>query len=166
MHNQVNEKYKNIKLLLYKIVNDVYKTLGAGHSESVYQNALCVDLKLNHYYYETERIIPIIYKNFCVGHGRADIIIHDPITHEPIFIMELKAINCILKRNKDNKDTNDKNNAIDIDNNNNKSILTMTGDKCVQQLKSYIDGLNIKYGCVINFPNPPIKEAEIFFYDS
>ena len=53
----------------------VFKELGRGYSESVYQRALCVELQIARIEYDIEIPIVIPYKGHSVGQVRADIIV-------------------------------------------------------------------------------------------
>jgi len=67
------------------IANRVYLKLGYGYSESVYHNAMEVELRAHGIPYETERIIPIEYEGHVIGNLRADLIIDKKM------IVELKS---------------------------------------------------------------------------
>lgn len=69
--------------------NKVFHTLGPGYSESIYQKALSVELRNKMIPHEQESIMPILYEGFCVGHGRADIVV---FTDETKLVIELKAV--------------------------------------------------------------------------
>jgi GxxExxY protein len=67
------------------LAEEVY-TLGAGYSERVYHNAMEVLLRKLGIPYESERIVPITFKDHVIGNLRADIIIDNQI------VLEFKAI--------------------------------------------------------------------------
>lgn len=71
---------------IHKMVNDIYTALGSGHSERVYHNALEVSLRELNIPYESERHVPIYYKQHVVGMARADIIVRRTT------ILELKTV--------------------------------------------------------------------------
>jgi GxxExxY protein len=66
------------------LAEEIYKELGPGHSESVYHHAFEVLLREKGYQYETERILPIIFKGCTIGNFRCDIIVNN-------IIIELKS---------------------------------------------------------------------------
>lgn len=72
-------------MLVRTLAEKIYESLGPGYSESVYHNAMEVELRSHGIPYETERIIPIEYKGHVIGNLRADLII-DKTT-----IVELKS---------------------------------------------------------------------------
>ena len=63
----------------------VFETIGPGHSESVYHRAMEVALRLAGVQYETERVLPIVYRGHVVGNFRCDIVLED-------LVIELKAV--------------------------------------------------------------------------
>ena len=83
-----------------KFADEVFQTLGVGYSERVYQNAMELILRQNGIPYETERIVPIVFKNHTIGNLRADLIVNNEI------ILELKAvkttINSLMKKQAEN----------------------------------------------------------------
>jgi GxxExxY protein len=64
----------------------VHRELGRGFLESVYQNALCVELRLAGINYSTNEPINVQYRQTNVGSFIADILIEDCL------ILELKAV--------------------------------------------------------------------------
>ena len=64
---------------------EVYKVLGAGYNESIYEEALGVELRARKISYEVERNTEIFYKGEKVGIHRLDFILEDK------FVVELKA---------------------------------------------------------------------------
>lgn len=77
------------KELSYAIVGaamEVYRTLGSGFLEAVYQTALAYELKLRNIPYEEQVRLPVHYKSILVGEYIADFVIDGKI------IIELKAV--------------------------------------------------------------------------
>lgn len=72
-----------------KIAKDVYKSLGSGFSEDVYDKAMQVGLRLAKIKYESQKVVELKYKDHYVGEGYPDIIVH--LGPEKI-ILELKAV--------------------------------------------------------------------------
>tara|TARA_R110000765_G_scaffold94625_1_gene178389 strand:- start:33 stop:362 length:330 start_codon:yes stop_codon:yes gene_type:complete len=54
----------------------VYRELGTGFRESIYQEALAVELRELGNHVETERVVPVKYKGSYVGSVRCDIIMN------------------------------------------------------------------------------------------
>lgn len=68
------------------LLQQVYDELGPGYSERVYHNALEVLLREHGIPYETERIIPIVFRGHTIGNMRADLIVNKQT------IVELKSV--------------------------------------------------------------------------
>ena len=75
---------------LIKMVMDcagkIRRSLGPGYLESVYKNAMLIELNKNGLSYEIEKPISVFYENVLVGDFKADIVV------EGILILELKAV--------------------------------------------------------------------------
>ena len=73
-----------------KVIKDIsikiYKTLGAGYHETIYQRAVLAELKSLSIPHEFERVIPIMYNKEYVGSNRADVVIDNK------YVVELKAM--------------------------------------------------------------------------
>jgi GxxExxY protein len=80
---------------LLEATADVMAELGPGNSEAVYQAALEVELRLRNIAFESQRIVPIVYKGYAVGHFRLDLVAWRH-RDEP-FVLELKALNGPLR---------------------------------------------------------------------
>lgn len=50
-----------------KIAKDVYRVLGSGFSEDVYDRAMQVGLRLGKFRYEGQKVVELNYKDHCVG---------------------------------------------------------------------------------------------------
>jgi GxxExxY protein len=72
-----------------KIATDVYRTLGSGYSEGVYDRAMQVGLRLAKITYEGQKVVELKYKNHCVGEGYPDLVVR--LGRERM-VVELKAI--------------------------------------------------------------------------
>ena len=71
---------------LVNLAEQVQNILGPGYSERIYHNAMEVMLRENNISYDTERVIPVYFKNHVIGNSRADLIVNNKI------VVELKAI--------------------------------------------------------------------------
>ena len=67
----------------------IRRQLGPGYLESVYKNALVVELRKHGLSYEIEMPINVYYDNILVGEFKADIVV------EKMLIIELKAVNSL-----------------------------------------------------------------------
>src|SRR5205823_4178742 len=75
---------------------NVHSTLGPGFLESVYQNALILEVRKNGFKAEAERPITVQYDGQIVGAFTADLLVNDSL------IVELKASQRSRKRTKFN----------------------------------------------------------------
>ena len=63
----------------------IYRALGTGFLEKVYENALAVELELRNIKYEQQKPIKVSYKDRIIGEYVADFLVEDKV------IIELKA---------------------------------------------------------------------------
>jgi GxxExxY protein len=68
----------------------VHRILGPGFLENVYQNALCVELKMAGLAFSIEQPIKVMYRGVEVGAYFADVFVEDQL------IIELKAVEKIV----------------------------------------------------------------------
>ena len=74
-------------------VYDVYKELGPGLLESVYEEALCLELEQRGLKVERQVQVPIIYKgNVLKSELRLDIIVEDKVIVELKSVEEMKKV--------------------------------------------------------------------------
>jgi len=78
-----------------KLAKEVFKELGSGYEECVYEKAMEVALRLEKIHYENQRILPIFYKGFNIGQSKPDLVINDKNGKEQI-VIELKAVSAKL----------------------------------------------------------------------
>ena len=74
-----------IKIVMGCAMN-IRRHLGPGYLESVYKNAMLVELKKHSLTFEVEKPINVYYDGVLVGEFKADIIVED------FLILELKAV--------------------------------------------------------------------------
>ena len=87
----MNEQ-SNRRPLSYKIIGaaiEVHRTLGAGLLESVYEDALCIELDERNISYERQKRIRLDYKGKPIGNLIADLVVENRI------IVELKAVRAL-----------------------------------------------------------------------
>ena len=65
---------------------EVHRHLGPGYAESVYENALAIELALQGIPFERQAHFRVDYKGHVIGEGRMDLLV------ERILIVELKAV--------------------------------------------------------------------------
>jgi len=80
-----NKKLEKIK----QIAKDVYKKLGSGFDESVYDKAMQVGFRLAKIRYESQKVIELKYKDHYVGEGYPDFVVNLNGTK---CIVEIKAV--------------------------------------------------------------------------
>ena len=79
----------DISKLIDKVLECAYNVrlaLAPGYLESVYKNAMLIELKMHGLQFETEKPIIVKYKGFIVGDFKADIVVENRL------IIELKAV--------------------------------------------------------------------------
>lgn len=69
---------------------EVHRCLGPGFGESVYENALTIELASSKIVAERQKPIEVKYKEQCVGNFVADLVVDQTL------IVELKAVQTIL----------------------------------------------------------------------
>jgi GxxExxY protein len=70
---------------------EVHRIIGPGYLESVYEEALCVELRLRGISHVRQKKLPVSYKGFVVGEGRLDLLVADSL------IVELKAVEALAQ---------------------------------------------------------------------
>ena len=98
MEETKSETKKDLKNIffhkIFEYSKEIHKKLGSGYKEHIYVSAIKYHLTHDQYNFQTEVIIPIIYKNIQLGYERADIIIYEPYQ----CVLEFKAQNSQLSR--------------------------------------------------------------------
>lgn len=84
-------EYKDLTEKIIGCAYKVYNTLGFGFLESVYENALTIELQKTGLKVEKQKQIKVFYEGEVVGNFRADIIVND------LIVLELKSVESILK---------------------------------------------------------------------
>ena len=83
---------KDITYEIRGAIYDVYRTLGPGLLESVYEEALVYELKLRHLNVQRQKPIPVIYKGVVLNSElRLDLLVEDSV------IIELKSVEDLKK---------------------------------------------------------------------
>jgi len=84
-HREVQE----LNVLTDRIIGcaiEVHRALGPGLLESIYEKALCYELKLKSVTYVQQSLVPIQYKGQSLGDMRLDILVEGAV------VVELKAV--------------------------------------------------------------------------
>ena len=92
--NLINTEDKLKLLELIKIWKNISDVLKKGHQESVYRDAICIDLQIDGIHFNKEETMPVIYKTRTIGQIRADIVLYSWL---PI-VIELKAVSTEIKQ--------------------------------------------------------------------
>ena len=71
------------------MASDIYKPIGSGHPEVVYDNVMQVGFRLEKIKYESQKVIELKYKDHYIGEAYPDLVIH--IGKERL-VVELKAV--------------------------------------------------------------------------
>jgi len=71
---------------------EVSNKLGAGFLESVYENALCLEMTHQGIEFEQQKAISVRYRNAVVGHYIADLLVENKL------LIELKAVSQFSKQ--------------------------------------------------------------------
>lgn len=69
----------------------VHQTLGPGFVESVYENALCIELEKRGICFERQKAVDVLYEGIPVGQHRLDLLV------EKVRVVELKAVSELEK---------------------------------------------------------------------
>ena len=65
---------------------EVHRELGAGLLESIYESALCIELKIRGLKYERQKALPVKYKGNNIGEFRIDLLVENSV------VVELKSV--------------------------------------------------------------------------
>lgn len=74
---------------LVAIAKDVYRVLGSGYSEDIYDRAMQVGLRLAKIKYEGQKVVELKFKDHYVGEGYPDLVVR--VGRDKI-VVELKAV--------------------------------------------------------------------------
>jgi GxxExxY protein len=81
-----NFLYEDLSYKIRGCAFRVYNTLGFGHKENVYQEALASEFEKEKINFEREKILPVIYEGRKIGNYKPDFVVEDKI------IIEIKAV--------------------------------------------------------------------------
>ena len=74
-------------------IYDVYKTLGPGLLESVYEEALCYELEQRGLIVERQKQVPVVYKGVTLKSDlRLDVLVEDKVIVELKSVSEMKDV--------------------------------------------------------------------------
>ena len=72
-----------------EIAQDIFKTLGSGHSEVAYQKAMEVGLRLVPVRFESQKVLELTYRDHYIGEEFLDLVVGEGADR---VIVELKAV--------------------------------------------------------------------------
>jgi GxxExxY protein len=78
--------HKDLSSRVIEAAIAAHSALGPGFIESVYENALCVELAARGVSFEQQKVIPIFHRGVTVGEHRLDLLVED------VLLVELKAV--------------------------------------------------------------------------
>jgi GxxExxY protein len=81
-----DERLDSLARAVVNAALEVHKVLGPGFAESVYEEALAVELNRRTIPFERQLPLTVKYKGFCVGEGRVDLLVGGEL------IVELKSV--------------------------------------------------------------------------
>jgi len=80
----------NVLSTIESSAKEVFDILGTGHHESIYRNALSIELRTRGHRCDMEVPVCVFYKGFFTGFGRADIIVRT--AGDVNVVLELKSV--------------------------------------------------------------------------
>jgi GxxExxY protein len=87
--NELSEKINQLAWDVIGAAIEVHRVLGPVFLEAVYEEALCLELRLRQIPYERQREVEVDYKGETVGQGRLDLLIDEAL------VVELKAVQAL-----------------------------------------------------------------------
>lgn len=77
---------------------EVHRTLGPGFLESIYEEALCLELEYCGLAFERQKAVPVFYRDRLVGEHRLDLLVENEIVVELKAIKEIESIHFAIVR--------------------------------------------------------------------
>ena len=91
----------DVEELIRKVIGaaiNVHRELGPGLLESVYEEALAVELEQQGIHFEKQKVIPILYRGRKVGEHRLDMLVEECLIIENKAVAELDPIFFVIVR--------------------------------------------------------------------
>ena len=91
----------DVEELIRKVIGaaiNVHRELGPGFLESVYEEALAVELEQEGIRFEKQKIVPILYHGRKVGEHRLDMLVEDCLIIENKAVLDLDPIFFVVAR--------------------------------------------------------------------
>ena len=83
---ELGEKMSQLTGAVIGAAIEVHRILGPGFLESVYEEALCVELQIRRISFKRQPVVTMNYKGHLIGEGRLDLLVDNTL------IVELKAV--------------------------------------------------------------------------
>ncbi len=93
MESSILEPSRELDVASYAVIGaamEVHRVLGPGFLETVYDEALAIELGLRKIPFERQRPISVSYKGHRIGEGRLDYLVSQSL------VVELKAVDTLL----------------------------------------------------------------------
>ncbi len=88
----IQEPNDELNLITHSLIGaaiEVHRGLGPGFLESIYEEALCVELKLQHVDFARQLAVPLHYKGYLLAENRLDLLVEGKV------VVELKAVDLL-----------------------------------------------------------------------
>jgi GxxExxY protein len=82
-------KYSDITERIIACALKVHSALGSGFPEIIYQRATTIEMKDERLFFESEKVIPLYYKNQEIGKRRVDFLVEKTVSVEIKAVTEL-----------------------------------------------------------------------------
>jgi GxxExxY protein len=91
----ISEPDESLDRLAHEVIGaaiDVHRILGPGFLESIYEEALCIELKIRAITFQRQVPVPVVYKGVEIGQGRLDLLVQGKLIVEIKTVETLAAI--------------------------------------------------------------------------
>ncbi|MEJ5223209.1 MAG: GxxExxY protein [Anaerolineales bacterium] len=89
-YREPDEETNNLTRDVIGALIEVHRKLGPGFLESVYEEAICLELEKRKIPYERQAKLTVMYDGVPIGEGRVDLLVADKL------ILELKSVETLL----------------------------------------------------------------------
>lgn len=89
MNTEPDEELDRVANEVIGAAIEVHRTLGPGFLESVYEEALCVELTLRQIPFQRQVPVAVLYKGAAIGQTRLDLLVHGKL------IVEIKTVEAL-----------------------------------------------------------------------
>ena len=89
MNTEPDEELDRLAREVIGAAIEVHRILGPGFLESMYEEALCVELKLRGIPFQRQVPVPVSYKGVAIGQSRLDLLVREKL------IVEIKTVEAL-----------------------------------------------------------------------